>query len=169
MRAAVTARGPAVRLRLAALVFCALAHLADVMLGIKFEAELGHEIELGLGGLLIKRAPTFPPLDRSLYWTANVFRGRRSALLRPAHPVVGDQTIGQRDQRGARRRILDGQERLDQPHGFPPAAASAGRVARKITRRLAVFARFCGHLQDVVAGLTRGLVHGLTFRRTKFR
>src|SRR5664280_3247521 len=33
-----------------------LAHLADVMLGIKFEAELGHEIELGLGGLLIKRA-----------------------------------------------------------------------------------------------------------------
>ena len=56
MRAAVAARGPAIRLRLAALVFCALAHLADVMLGIKFEAELGHEIELGLGGLLIKRA-----------------------------------------------------------------------------------------------------------------
>ena len=105
---AVAARGPAIRLRLAALVFCALAHLADVMLGIKFEAELGHEIELGLGGLLIKRASTFPPLDRRLYWTANVFRGRRSALLRPAHPVVGDQTIGQRDQRGARRRILDG-------------------------------------------------------------
>jgi hypothetical protein len=32
-----------------------------------------------------------------------------------------------------------------------------------------VFARFCGQMQDVVAGLARGLVHGLTFRRTKFR
>ena len=34
-------------------VLGALAHLADVMLGVEFEAELGHEIEPGLGGLLI--------------------------------------------------------------------------------------------------------------------
>jgi hypothetical protein len=73
LRAAVAARGPVIRLRLAASVFCALGHLADVMLGVKFEAEFGHEIEPGLAGLLIKRAPTFPPLDRSLYWTANIF------------------------------------------------------------------------------------------------
>ena len=73
MRAAGAARGPVIRLRLAASVFCALGHLADVMLGVKFEAEFGHEIEPGLAGLLIKRAPTFPPPDRSLYWTANVF------------------------------------------------------------------------------------------------